>query len=181
MIDLNVRPMSRAEFDRWQTDVVAAYAQDHVEAGTWTADEALRRSEEANRALLPQGMATPGMIFLLGVLADGTPVGRLWIGLTHPRGVAHCAYLYDIEVVAERRGQGLGRALLTAAERTAREEGAHALELNVFGYNTTALNLYDSSGYRVTTQQMRKDLRTSTRQEPDAEAATEVGDPRAGG
>ncbi|MGI5519707.1 GNAT family N-acetyltransferase [Micromonospora sp. CA-259024] len=160
MIDVDVRPMSRAEFDRWQTDVVDAYAQDQVTAGTWTADEALHRSAEANRVLLPQGMATPGMFFLLGVLPDGTTIGRLWISLTHPRGVSHCAYLYDIEVVAEHRGRGLGRALLTAAERTAREEGAHALELNVFGSNTTALGLYQSSGYRVTTQQMRKNLRT---------------------
>jgi ribosomal protein S18 acetylase RimI-like enzyme len=167
MIDVDVRPMSRAEFDRWQSDVVADFAQEQVTAGNWTPDEALRRSEEANRAFLPQGMDTPDMVFLLGVLADGTPIGRLWIGLTHPRGVAHCAYLYDIEVVAEHRGRGLGRALLTAAERTARERGAHALELNVFGYNTTALNLYATSGYRVTTQQMRKDLR------PDAGSAAD--------
>ncbi|MCM0674365.1 GNAT family N-acetyltransferase [Micromonospora phytophila] len=165
MIEVTVRPMSREEFDRWQTDVVDAYAQEQVAAGNWTADEALGRSQEANAALLPQGMATPGMIFLLGVLADGTPIGRLWIGLAHPRGVAHCAYLYDIEVVAERRGQGLGRVLLAAGERVAQERGAHALELNVFGSNTPALSLYGSAGYRVMTQQMRKGLRTSAQPE----------------
>ncbi|MFC4017675.1 GNAT family N-acetyltransferase [Micromonospora sp. GCM10011542] len=174
MINVDVRPMSRAEFDRWQIAVVADYAQEQVTAGNWTADEALRRSEEANRAFLPQGMDTPDMVFLLGVLADGTTIGRLWIGLTHPRGVAHCAYLYDIEVVAEHRGQGLGRALLTAAERTARKHGARALELNVFGYNTTALNLYGSSGYRVTTQQMRKDLRTDLESAADPAQADDA-------
>ncbi|WP_410815136.1 GNAT family N-acetyltransferase [Micromonospora sp. 067-2] len=167
MIEVDVRAMSREEFDTWQTEVVDAYAQEQVEAGNWTADEALGRSQDANAALLPQGMDTPSMIFLLGLLADGTPIGRLWIGLTHPRGVAHCAFLYDIEVAAEHRGRGLGRALLTAGERVARERGAHALELNVFGYNTTALTLYGSAGYRVTTQQMRKDLRTSAG--PDAD------------
>ncbi|MBC8993576.1 N-acetyltransferase, partial [Micromonospora chalcea] len=33
-----------------------------------------------------------------------------------------------------------------------------ALELNVFGTNETARKLYETSGYRVVTQQMRKDL-----------------------
>ncbi|MEV0005724.1 GNAT family N-acetyltransferase [Micromonospora sp. NPDC050980] len=55
-------------------------------------------------------------------------------------------------------GEGLDRALLAAGERAARERGARALELNVFGANETAAQLYRTSGYRVVTQQMRKDL-----------------------
>ena len=53
---------------------------------------------------------------------------------------------------------GLGRALLEAVEDAARQAGAAALELNVFGRNHTAISLYSSSGYDVVTQQMRKSL-----------------------
>jgi ribosomal protein S18 acetylase RimI-like enzyme len=156
--EVTVRPMSRSEFHQWQRDLAVAYANEQVRAGSWTAEEALTRAQDGNAALLPQGSDTPGMLLLTGLVSGREPIGRLWIGLTHPRGVAHCAFLYDIEVVAERRGQGLGRALLAAGESAARERGARALELNVFGSNTSAIDLYRASGYHVTTQQMRKDL-----------------------
>ncbi|MBP1784466.1 ribosomal protein S18 acetylase RimI-like enzyme [Micromonospora sp. HB375] len=159
MTELSVRAMSPEEFDSWQDELAAGYAREHVTAGNWTPEEALDRAREATAGFLPQGMATPGMLFLVGELADGSPVGWLWIGLTHPRGLADCAFLYDIEVAAGHRGRGLGRALLAAGERVAREHGAQALELNVFGTNETARKLYETSGYRVVTQQMRKDLR----------------------
>jgi hypothetical protein len=61
-------------------------------------------------------------------------------------------------VAAGHRGRGLGRALLAAGETAARDRGAHALELNVFGANPAAVDLYRTSGYHVTIQQMRKDL-----------------------
>ncbi|WP_349876048.1 GNAT family N-acetyltransferase [Micromonospora sp. HUAS YX12] len=158
MTEVTVRAMTPDEFGRWQDELAAGYAREHVTAGNWTPEEALDRAREATAGFLPQGMATPGMLFLVGELADGSPVGWLWIGLTHPRGVAGCAFLYDIEVATGHRGRGLGRALLAAGERAARERGAQALELNVFGANETARKLYETSGYRVVTQQMRKDL-----------------------
>ncbi|MGC4896092.1 GNAT family N-acetyltransferase [Micromonospora sp. DT31] len=158
MTELDVRAMTPEEFDGWQAELAAGYAQEHVTAGNWPADEALARARRAIAVQLPDGTATPGELLLVGVLPDGSPIGRLWISLTHPRGLANCAHLQDIAVVADRRGQGLGRALLAAGERVARERGAHALELNVFGANETAARLYRTSGYRVVTQQMRKDL-----------------------
>ncbi|SBT65504.1 Acetyltransferase (GNAT) family protein [Micromonospora sediminicola] len=158
MTEVTVRAMSTQEFDHWQHELAAGYAREQVAAGNWPAEEALDRARAANATLLPRGMATPDMLFLIGETADGSPVGHLWIGLTHPRGVPDCAFLYDIEVSPERRGAGLGRALLAAGETAARERGARALELNVFGANERAASLYRTSGYRVVTQHMRKDL-----------------------
>ena len=40
------------------------------------------------------------------------------------------------------------------------DAGVSALERNVFGRNLPVVALYDSPGYAVTTQQMRKDLRS---------------------
>lgn len=158
MRELSVRPMTQAEFDEWQEVLSRRFADSKVAAGTWRAEEALAKAREANAALLPHGLATEGMLILKAVRPDGAPVGRLWITLRHPQGAPGCAFLYDIEVEPELRGQGYGRALLAAAEDAVREHGLSELELNVFGDNPVAISLYSSSGYRVTTQQMRKAL-----------------------
>jgi ribosomal protein S18 acetylase RimI-like enzyme len=155
---VTVRTMTEAEFEEWRYAIARAYADEQVAAGNWLPGEALHLAGKGNADLLPQGLGTPGMLLLRGVLDDRTPIGRLWIGLTHPRGVAGCAFLYDIEVDDEHRGAGHGRALLAAGEAVARSHGAAALELNVFGNNARAIGLYASTGYRVVAQQMRKEL-----------------------
>lgn len=154
---LTLRAMTAAEFGAWQDEIAHAYADEQVSAGTWSAAEALERSRRANAELLPRGADTPRMLFLRAVVGD-TPVGRVWIGLDHPRGTADCAFLFDVELLEEHRGRGLGRELLRAAEEVVRQRGTAALELNVFGANTRAVHLYRSAGYTVTTQQMRKRL-----------------------
>ena len=158
MVDVSVRAMTQVEFDEWWDGVVRSYAASQIAAGTWSPDTALELARQNNATLLPDGFATPGMLLLHAVRGDGTRVGVLWIGLTHPRGVSDCAFLYDIEVGEEHRGVGYGRALLVAAEDMVRSHGVGRLELNVFGSNARALGLYESAGYRVVTQQMRKNL-----------------------
>ncbi|MGZ8694879.1 MAG: N-acetyltransferase family protein, partial [Gaiellaceae bacterium] len=43
--------------------------------------------------------------------------------------------------------RGIGKALLEAAERWARERGVHKLELHVFPHNEAAVALYERAGY----------------------------------
>lgn len=158
MTEVTTRPMSQSEFENWQQDVARDFAKEQVAAGFWSEDEALDLALQGNAALLPSGLATSGMLLLMGVLEDKTPTGRLWVGLTHPRGVHGCAFLYDIEVDQAYRGMGYGRALLRATEAAARSHGAEQIELNVFGDNRSAIDLYAKAGFRVVTQQMRKRL-----------------------
>ncbi|MFF2276263.1 GNAT family N-acetyltransferase [Agromyces sp. NPDC058126] len=159
MTNVTVRAMTHAEFDEWQTDIAEEYATEQVAAGRWRAEGAVERARDENALLLPQGVETPRMLVLRGIDDVGEPVGRAWVGLDHPRGAPDAAFLYDIEIIEARRGSGLGRALLEVVERAALEAGAAALELNVFGKNTAGIGLYESAGYEVTTQQMRKTLR----------------------
>jgi ribosomal protein S18 acetylase RimI-like enzyme len=159
--------MSATEYDQWQHDLAVAYAAEKVTAGNWPEDGAYERARTENATFLPDGLATDGMLMLVGEAGD-EPVGRLWIGLEHPREVPDCAFIYDIEVFATHRGRGLGRALLTAGEEATRSRGVGALELNVFGANQAAIELYRSSGYRLITQQMRKDLRSDAAPAPEA-------------
>jgi GNAT superfamily N-acetyltransferase len=156
--ELSVRAMSESEYARYVGRTLRDYAAEHVKAGNWSEHEALERAREDNSQLLPQGYRTPGMLFLHAVRPDGVDVGVLWIGLTHPRGIPNCAWIFDIGVYEAHRGEGYGRALLAAAEDIVRERGIGALMLNVFSANTPARQLYESAGYAVIAQHMRKDV-----------------------
>ena len=158
MSTVTLRPMTDAEFAAFRSAATRAYADELAATNGWPAEEALERAQQDSAQLLPQGRDTPDMRVFTAVLDDGTSIGWLWLGLTHPRGVPDCGFVYDIEIAEDQRGGGLGRALLAAGEDVLRSHGLSAVELNVFGGNTRAIGLYSSTGYRVVRQQMRKDL-----------------------
>jgi ribosomal protein S18 acetylase RimI-like enzyme len=57
------------------------------------------------------------------------------------------AYLAELYVAPDRRGQGLGRGLLDAALELARESGAAYIDLGTSEDDTAALSLYESAGF----------------------------------
>jgi ribosomal protein S18 acetylase RimI-like enzyme len=56
-------------------------------------------------------------------------------------------YLAELYVVPERRGQGLGRALMEAAIELARREGATYMDLGTGEDDRAARALYESMGF----------------------------------
>ena len=56
-------------------------------------------------------------------------------------------YLEELYVVPERRGQGLGQALMEAAMETARKEGAAHMDLGTAETDTAARALYEKLGF----------------------------------
>jgi ribosomal protein S18 acetylase RimI-like enzyme len=57
------------------------------------------------------------------------------------------AHLEELYVVPERRGRGLGRALLEAAMDHARERGAARIDLGTSENDVAARALYESAGF----------------------------------
>ncbi len=57
------------------------------------------------------------------------------------------AYLEELYVAPAKRGQGLGRALLEAAMKTARDGGATRMDLGTSVDDTAARGLYASAGF----------------------------------
>jgi ribosomal protein S18 acetylase RimI-like enzyme len=96
---------------------------------------------ERGRQLLEAGEIT---VLLAGEPAIGIAQLRFFHSVWSD---GHEAYLEELYVAPERRGEGLGRALLEAAIELARERGAVNIDLNTSEDDTAALALYESAGF----------------------------------
>ena len=158
MTDLILRPMTEAEYEGFHSKLIAEYARVNVEAGNWLEEEALELSKSGLEELLPQGLETPKVLLLSAENSEGLYIGYIWIGLERPGTTTPSAWIYDIEVSADQRGKGYGRLLLRAAEEETLKNGVTTLGLNVFGSNTVARKLYETSGYTVAQVRLSKEL-----------------------
>jgi ribosomal protein S18 acetylase RimI-like enzyme len=86
-------------------------------------------------------------VLLVGPGPDGLAVLRFRPGIWSE--ALEC-YLAELYVVPERRGQGLGRALMLAAIGLARERGADHMDLNSGEQDLAARALYESLGFSRT-------------------------------
>ena len=78
---------------------------------------------------------------------DGEPVGfALWFYNVSTFEGRAGIYVEDLFVEPEARGQGAGKALLSALARRCVEENLGRLEWAVLDWNTPAIDFYDSVG-----------------------------------
>jgi ribosomal protein S18 acetylase RimI-like enzyme len=148
--------MTQEEYVGWRERSVREYAAEIAVARDLDPEAATAQSAAEFAELLPDGLASPGMHLWTAVVGD-EPVGMGWFELRQ-RASGVSAWIFDISVDQGHRGKGHGRALLDALHDAARALGATSMTLNVFGDNATAIRLYESSGYAVTAQQMKKEL-----------------------
>ncbi len=105
---------------------------------------------EVDEEMLADALFAPSPVVFATVADDeGTVVGMAvhfrnfstWTGRT---GI----YLEDLYVRPDRRGRGVGRALLAHLARTARDRGDARLDWSVLDWNEPALGFYRSLGAR---------------------------------
>lgn len=144
--DVVVSPMTAERFPGYAEASEAAFAGDLVDSGRYTPEEAVAESHRQMQLELPDGLDSAGQSFFTASV-DGVEVGVLWIGARLRDDRPH-AFVLDIEVAADQRRRGYGRALMLAVEREARAFGADSVGLHVFGFNTGAIELYERLGYR---------------------------------
>ncbi|RYC12881.1 GNAT family N-acetyltransferase [Nocardioides zhouii] len=153
---VRLRPMTEEEYVVWRERSEREYATEIATSRDLDAASATAQSAGEFAELLPDGLASNGMHLFTGEVGDDA-VGIGWFELRQ-RASGVSAWIFDIRVDSGRRGEGLGRGLLDALHDSARELGASSMTLNVFGDNPTAIRLYETSGYTVTAQQMKREL-----------------------
>ena len=64
----------------------------------------------------------------------------------------------SVSVTEAKRGQGVGRALMSLAQDWVLQRGGKELRLNVWVFNTQALHMYEELGYEIRSHSLVKRL-----------------------
>ena len=127
-----------------QRDVVAmtaAYALDVMGNGGPLPPDVLER-------LVPALREHPTtMIFLAYVGAQVVGIATCFLGFS-TFAARPLINIHDLAVLPDYRGGGIGRALLEAVARKAREQGCVKVTLEVQENNTRARRVYEAAGFR---------------------------------
>ena len=153
---MNLIPMTQSEYNHWAPRSREAYAKDKMRANGYTEEEAHKIAESDFLRLLPDGYETKE--HHLFTMKDGDKtVGYLWFMV---RGAENNrkAFIADIIVEEEFRGQGFGKKAMKLLEEEVCKLGLKEIGLHVFGFNETAIALYTSLGYQTTDLVMAKKL-----------------------
>lgn len=151
-------PMNQTEFEAYLALAVQDYAQEHVRAGNWSADEALPMAEESFHKLLPDGLATPNQhLFSIEDEVLGEKVGMLWFAVQE-RSARSQVFVYDVRIDEAYRRRGYGMRAFEALEGKVRGLGLTSIMLHVFGHNQAARRMYEKLGYEVVDLIMAKDV-----------------------
>jgi ribosomal protein S18 acetylase RimI-like enzyme len=151
---LTLRAPTPAEYAAYRILVRDGYRDDLAANGGHDPQEAAEKADRDTRGLLPEEGAPDDQVVRVAEL-DGRRAGYLWVGKGQIRDIA---WIQDVTIEEELRGQGFGRELMRAAEQIAADLGYRRIGLNVMGGNAVAIRLYQSLGYTVMHQQMSKDL-----------------------
>jgi RimJ/RimL family protein N-acetyltransferase len=139
---LTLRALQPADCDRlltWIDSSDALWQWSGARSFTWPLD----------RGQLLRDLAARGDSggLLAGIDDSGEMVAHVLIEAEHRHGLGH---LGRVAVAPERRGQGLGIALMRATVRHAFDElGLHRLQLMVYTFNAPAIATYRATGFVV--------------------------------
>ena len=151
-------PMPATDFQVYLEEDTKRYAQERVRAGDWHPTEALQKSREEHRQMLPDGIATKNhYLFVIEDEALGSKVGVIWLAV-YDQQVQPVAFVYDFLIAEEFRQQGYGKQALLALEAKVKELGVDRTALHVFAHNCMARALYEKSGFEITGLDLTKRL-----------------------
>jgi ribosomal protein S18 acetylase RimI-like enzyme len=150
--------MSPDEFHDFFEASVADYAQEKVRAGNWSEWEAVQKSREQHRKLLPMGLDTPNQHLYAIRNSGGQKVGVLWLAVEKAHD-STTGFIYQLYIDEPFRRRGFAAQAMRALEETARALHVDTLMLHVFGHNQAAIALYQKLGYDVTNMNMAKKLK----------------------
>ena len=143
-----LRPMTAPEWTAWAGQIDRGYVEQMVDMGGMARHDAEAKAAADWPKLLPDGPLTAGHSYFVAE-AGGRRVATLWLGQRDDELDGPLVWVYDVEVDADVRGRGHGRAVMLLAEDEVRRSGFSRIGLNVFARNVAAIALYTSLGYRV--------------------------------
>ncbi len=155
-MNARLRALRDDELTAYRAATELAYAKDVEQHAGMPRELAVAKARREFEALWPGSVPGPNQS-IYAVEHAGERVGNLWLAERDNQG-RKVLWIYDIEIDEQFRGRGFGRAAMALVEEQARERGLDRVELNVFGRNEIARNLYRSLGYEESAVWMGKNL-----------------------
>lgn len=156
--DVDLIGLGEADFSSFFERIVDEYARQSVAAGRVAEKGAREWARSESEKLLPDGALTRGAL-LFRIVSKQDPkrtVGSIWCG--EDPGNPTNAFVYDLFVYPEHRGQGFAFAAMSKLETILRAKGYESVGLHVYAHNDAAMKLYHKLRYRATAVVMRKSL-----------------------
>lgn len=153
-MELTLDIISEMEFNDYFENKLKRYANAIEKEITQNEHDAMEKAKIQMNKFLPKGLETPNH-FIFNIHQGENTIGYLWINLVKEN---QSAFLYDIYIKVEYRGNGLGREAISKAEVWLRQFNIRNFNLHVFGSNNLARNLYEKIGFKITNIYMKKEL-----------------------
>jgi ribosomal protein S18 acetylase RimI-like enzyme len=120
--------------------------------------EFVERAKEVFRTRLDAVLARSGNEFYVAQIGtDDRMAGYVWFGISErPFSGAQIGWIYDILVLPEHRGKGVGEALMRHALKVSKERGFTQTGLMVNEKNEVAWSLYKKLGFHTEYQMMNR-------------------------
>jgi len=119
----------------------------------------VQRAKEVFGKRLDALFARSGNEFYVAqVGADEGMAGYVWFGVSQrPFSDTKVGWIYDILVLPEHRGKGVGEALMRHALKVSRERGFAQMGLMVNAKNKAAWSLYEKLGFQTEYRIMKRE------------------------
>ncbi len=145
-MDLKFRPATQNDCESLATLINAGYRGDKSRAG-WTTEADLLDGQRTDKNILQSLVAQKESNFLLAFDSKDNLLGCVHL---EKRSITNC-YLGMLTVNPTGQSQGVGRALLTRAEKFAKEVyGSSKMEMTVITLRHELMAWYERRGYRRT-------------------------------
>ncbi len=155
---ISLIPMTEFDYQAFLAAAINGYAQDNIDSGRWTIDDAIERSTIETTGYLPQGLQTAdNYLYNINCIDSDLTVGYLWAASEEKYG-HQSMFVCDIEIKTNFRRQGYAAAAFCELEAITARMGIDRIGLHVFGHNEAAQALYKKLGYEVTGINTQKKL-----------------------
>ncbi|MGZ3744306.1 MAG: GNAT family N-acetyltransferase [Pseudobdellovibrionaceae bacterium] len=154
---MKIHLMSETEYNIWAPRSRASYAVDKMKANCLTQEEAEKTARDDFNRLLPDGRNSKDNFLFTAKDESKNILGFIWFCIRGAEGNKR-AFICDVIIEEQHRGKGYGKQMMLLVEKEARKKGLNRIGLHVFGFNNTAIRLYQSLGYATTDLVMEKNL-----------------------
>jgi ribosomal protein S18 acetylase RimI-like enzyme len=154
MVDFIKMPV--VEFEDYKNFCIDHYTVTYSNNLRVSLEQAHEISKRQINSMLSNGLNTKNhYLFNIVDKTLNEKIGTLWICIREKQGDG---YICDIHIDETYQGKGYGKRTMRKIEEFLQEKGVYKAELDVFGDNKTAFELYKKMGYEIQAISMIKEF-----------------------